>query len=100
MGSTARAMMNMGLRRLTVVDPAPSFDPERARWMAPGAGEVLEQMRIVPTLDEALRGVHRVVAYMFRHHGPVGVLARTWPTGSMALWVALLLGGFLLLYYS
>jgi multicomponent Na+:H+ antiporter subunit D len=36
---------------------------------------------------------------MFQHHGPEGVLARTWPTGSMALWVAVLLGGFLLIYY-
>ncbi|PPR11866.1 MAG: Hydrogenase-4 component B [Alphaproteobacteria bacterium MarineAlpha11_Bin1] len=45
-------------------------------------------------------GVRRFVGYMFRHHGPEGILARTWPTGSMALWVALLLGGILLIYYS
>ena len=44
-------------------------------------------------------GVRRIVDYMFRHHGPEGILARTWPTGSMALWVALLLGGILLIYY-
>ena len=51
-------------------------------------------------LQDLSNGVHRVIAYMFKHHGPEGILARTWPTGSMALWVALLLGGFLLLYYS
>lgn len=51
-------------------------------------------------LQDLRNGVHRVIAYMFKHHGPEGILARTWPTGSMALWVALLLGGFLLLYYS
>ncbi|MBI3936626.1 MAG: Na(+)/H(+) antiporter subunit D [Betaproteobacteria bacterium] len=34
-----------------------------------------------------------------RHHGPEGVLARTWPTGSMALWVVVLLLAYLLLYY-
>ena len=34
-----------------------------------------------------------------RHHGSHGVLARTWPTGSMVLWVALLLGLSLVLYY-
>ena len=51
-------------------------------------------------LQDLRNGLHRMVAYMFRHHGPEGILARTWPTGSMALWVALLLGGFLLIYYS
>ena len=44
-------------------------------------------------------GVHRFIDYMFRHHGPEGILARTWPTGSMALWVAVLLATFLLIYY-
>jgi multicomponent Na+:H+ antiporter subunit D len=50
-------------------------------------------------LQDLNRGVHRVIAYMFRHHGPEGILARTWPTGSMALWVAVLLATFLLIYY-
>ena len=30
-----------------------------------------------------------------RHHGPEGAMARTWPTGATALWVAILLGAFL-----
>ena len=34
---------------------------------------------------------------LHRHHGPKGILSRTWPTGSMVLWIAILLGGFLLL---
>lgn len=50
-------------------------------------------------LTDMNRGVDRIIAYMFRHHGPGGILARTWPTGSMALWVAVLLGVFLLIYY-
>jgi multicomponent Na+:H+ antiporter subunit D len=50
-------------------------------------------------LHDLRQGVHRFVVYMFRYHGPEGILARTWPTGSMALWVAVLLGGFLLIYY-
>ena len=41
----------------------------------------------------------RLVEGLFRHHGPHGVLARTWPTGSMVLWVAILLGAYLVLYY-
>lgn len=32
-----------------------------------------------------------------RHYSPTGILSRTWPTGSMVLWIAILLGGFLLL---
>lgn len=66
-GAVARAMMNMGLSRLVVVDPPPSFDLERARWMAPGAHQVLADMRIVATLDEAFEGVHRAIASTARH---------------------------------
>ena len=35
-----------------------------------------------------------------RFMGPPGVLARTWPTGTSVIWVAILLGVFLLLYYA
>jgi multicomponent Na+:H+ antiporter subunit D len=31
-------------------------------------------------------------------HGPIGPLARSWPTGSMVLWVAILLVAYLLFY--
>ncbi|MGE0746667.1 MAG: Na(+)/H(+) antiporter subunit D [Rhodospirillales bacterium] len=41
----------------------------------------------------------RFVGGIQRHHGPHGVLARSWPTGSMALWATLLLGAFVLIYY-
>jgi multicomponent Na+:H+ antiporter subunit D len=34
-----------------------------------------------------------------RHHGPEGILARTWPTGSMALWATLMLAAYLILSY-
>jgi len=37
--------------------------------------------------------------YLHRHHGPQGILSRTWPTGSMVLWVAFLLGAYLIFYY-
>lgn len=65
-GAAARALKNFGLRRLVVVDP-PSYDPERARWMAPGCDDVLDAMRVVGTLDEALVGVHEVVGTTARH---------------------------------
>jgi multicomponent Na+:H+ antiporter subunit D len=41
----------------------------------------------------------RMLAALQRHHGPQGLLARTWPTGSMVLWVSVLLAGFLTFYY-
>ena len=47
-----------------------------------------------------LRWPLRLIAYEARlYHGPRGVLARTWPTGSMVLWVAILLILSLALYY-
>jgi multicomponent Na+:H+ antiporter subunit D len=54
-------------------------------------------------LDRAIRqgttGITRnVISALFRHHGPQGLLARTWPTGSMVLWVAVLLGAYLLAF--
>ena len=59
-------MRNMGLSRLTLVDP-PAYDPERARWMAPGCEELLANARIVGSLTQALDGVHHVVASTARH---------------------------------
>jgi len=48
----------------------------------------------------ALRGGNKVLMRsVFRHYGPEGTLARTWPTGSMVLWVAVLLAASLVLYY-
>ena len=49
--------------------------------------------------EQALAGVWRLVGELYRHHGPQGMLARSWPTGSMVIWVAALLGLSLLLYY-
>jgi multicomponent Na+:H+ antiporter subunit D len=33
-----------------------------------------------------------------RSHGQMGPLARSWPSGSMVLWVAILLAAYLLFY--
>jgi multicomponent Na+:H+ antiporter subunit D len=41
----------------------------------------------------------RAMRIVYRHHGPSGVLARSWPTGSMAIWATLLLAAYLVLYY-
>jgi multicomponent Na+:H+ antiporter subunit D len=39
------------------------------------------------------------ISRVYRYHGPEGLLARTWPTGSMALWVMILLLAYLVAYY-
>jgi multicomponent Na+:H+ antiporter subunit D len=51
-------------------------------------------------LSAATRSIGRVLMRsVIRHYGPEGTLARTWPTGSMVLWIAVLLVASLVLYY-
>jgi multicomponent Na+:H+ antiporter subunit D len=45
---------------------------------------------------QTARGLARSV---YRHHGPGGALARTWPTGSMAFWTTVMLAAYLILSY-
>ena len=40
------------------------------------------------------------VVRVYRHHGPEGVFARTWLTGSAVLWVLVLLFVALIVYYA
>ena len=71
-GAVARAMKNMGLRRFAVVAP-PALDIDRARWMAPGAAELLDEARYVSTVAEAVVDCHLVLATTARgrhHHWP------------------------------
>lgn len=56
----------------------------------------------VGAADAAFRSVvtgsvRTALGAAFRAHGPRGILARTWPAGSMVLWVSILLAAFLLL---
>ena len=46
-----------------------------------------------------LRRLGTVIGTLFLYHGPQGILARTWATGSMVLWVVILLGVYLIAYY-
>jgi multicomponent Na+:H+ antiporter subunit D len=50
-------------------------------------------------LARARRAIERFLATVYRHHGPSGILARAWPTGSMAFWATLMLAAYLFLYY-
>jgi len=71
------------------------------RW----APRKLNQLtRLIQTVDQSVRGFvlgrYQLILFSLeRHHGPRGVLARTWPTGSMVLWVAIILAASLLLFF-
>jgi multicomponent Na+:H+ antiporter subunit D len=47
-------------------------------------------------IKHAARGAAAIVAY---HHGPDGIMARTWPTGVMAFWTTVMLAAYLILTY-
>jgi len=61
-GAVARAMMNMGLRHLVLVNPQCDFLGEDARKMAVHAADILENTQTVATLPEALTGCTRACA--------------------------------------
>ncbi len=60
LGSTARAMANMGLSKLILVAPREPIGPT-ARAFAVGAGHVLDGARLVDDLESALAPFQRVV---------------------------------------
>ena len=45
-----------------------------------------------------LRAIYGIIVRTERTHGPGGILGRTWTTGSTVLWVAILLGVYLIIY--
>ncbi len=59
-GGVARAMKNMGLRRLTLVNPR-QFPAREAEYRAVSAVDVLEQARVVDTLEQAIADCQFVV---------------------------------------
>ena len=73
------------------------------RWLGPRLGRRLS-LGASPVDARVRLGMRRrldtVVRALFRYHGPQGILARTWATGSMVLWVAILLGFYLVFYYA
>lgn len=73
------------------------------RWLAPRVVGWLSA-RVSVAHGNATADLERLVTRALRriydHHGPEGALARTWPTGSMALWAAVLLGACLVIYFG
>lgn len=57
---------------------------------------VMSIVRFVQWFNRGAKGVvhgriQAVVLNLYRHHGPEGGLARSWPSGDMAMWIAILL---------
>lgn len=59
-GGVARAMKNMGLSRLYLVEPR-QYPDEQANWRAASAGDVLEGAVVTATLEEAVADCQFVV---------------------------------------
>ena len=68
-GAVARAMTTMGLSRLVLVNPAEFRHEAEARWMAHGAGEILDNARVVPALDDAVNDLALVIGTTNRTRG-------------------------------
>jgi len=96
-GAAARAMKTMGLTELTLVQPAEFPHPD-ATARASGAADLLEQARVVASLDEALAGCALVAGTSARRRGigPPELLprecARKMVSGAVEQDVALLFG--------
>ncbi|MBJ39508.1 MAG: tRNA (cytosine(32)/uridine(32)-2'-O)-methyltransferase TrmJ [Gammaproteobacteria bacterium] len=59
-GAAARAMSNMGLTSLVLVNPR-EHPVDKARWRAASAVDVVDGARVVETVDEAIAGCELVV---------------------------------------
>ena len=79
LGSVARAMRNMGMSDLVLVRPVARRDDTQAVRMAVHAGDVLDNARIVTTLEEALAGTSQSAATAARVVGPVREIKKGFP---------------------
>ncbi len=59
-GAAARAMKNMGICQLVLVAPY-KFPDDKATWRSASAVDVVENARVVETLDEAIQGCQLVI---------------------------------------
>ena len=83
-GASARAMLAMGLSRLALVAPSRFPDHEATR-RATGATAVLDAVRVVDSLDEALEGVSCSVGYTSRPREFAGVVVSAREAAALAI---------------
>ncbi|MFN2398907.1 MAG: RNA methyltransferase [Gemmatimonadaceae bacterium] len=63
--AVVRAMKNMGVHRLRLVDPVP-FDPERVERVAHDTGDIVSRIQRCDSLDDALSDCVRVAGFTAR----------------------------------
>ena len=68
--------------------------PKMARRVDAAASALAAHVR-----EQSARGLDRLIFLIAHQHRPGGVLARTWPPGVAALWILVLLGACLVIYY-
>lgn len=98
-GAAARAMANFGLSQLRLVNPRQGWPNDKARMMATGAVQVLDQAMLYPTLAAAIADCSFVLATTARAHdqakpvvGPAEAAALMAPKASAGENVAVLFG--------
>lgn len=67
-GSSARALRTMGLRRLSLVAPYNYPHPDATAFAAGGA-DLLDRAQVLPSLEEAVSDVHLVIGASARRRG-------------------------------
>ncbi|MCU0935574.1 MAG: Na(+)/H(+) antiporter subunit D [Gammaproteobacteria bacterium] len=87
MGRTLTVTLDLDWVYRVLLRDAATFAARRGRAAFGSAGRL------------ASRAAATALGRLYRHHGPGGALARTWPTGSMALWMMALLLAYLVVYY-
>jgi tRNA/rRNA methyltransferase len=61
-GMVARAMGNFGMSDLRVIAPRDGWPSEKARAVASGAAAIIDDARLEPSLDDAIKDLHWVAA--------------------------------------
>ena len=66
-GSVCRAMKNMGLSHLVLVDPVAKLSDNQAMFFAASAQDILESVQICSSIEEAILGARLVIGTSARH---------------------------------
>ena len=72
------------------------------RRLVPALGRSLDRSADVAwngVVNATALGARGILEAVRQHHGPEGILARTWPTGRMAFWTTVMLTAYLVLSY-
>ena len=63
-GASARAMLNFGIEKMSIVNPRDGWPNNRAKSMSAGAGRVLDAAQVFSNTSDALSGLNFVFAIL------------------------------------